>query len=152
MKFAHRAGKNRGDSAISPSAPQRARYARVVNSRTTFAILSYRQGLPLANDVQQPQDVVEGLVHVQCRRQSARAPAQKRKDKLFRLRLAKIRRHRLPALLEHLEIWTLVDAPLTIRKSSSDAVRRHVRSSREACNQLLETDASLSADHLRKYH
>src|SRR4051794_27333818 len=67
VELHHRTSKNGGDAAIGLPPPPRAIDPRVMNLRTTFAILVDRQLLPLTTHIKQVQNVVEDLVQAKLR-------------------------------------------------------------------------------------
>ena len=122
MKLQHRTGKNGVDAAIGYPPPPDAINPRVVNFKTPLAILFDRQFLPLATQIQHPQNVVEDRMQTQLRCRATAADGKMRQDKFFELQNIQLRWNRLPPLIsshsDSPEIWTITYSGALVENSA----------------------------------
>src|SRR5580693_2931008 len=118
VELHHRTAKNGVDAAIGLPPSPRAIDPRVVNLRTTLAILVDRQLLPLTTQIKQVQNVVEDLVKAELRCRTSAPDGEMRQDKLLKLPEPQLRRNRLSALAsshsDPPESWTLPRSTVSV--------------------------------------
>lgn len=104
MQRGDRTGEDPVKTTLRLPVPEHPVNARVMNFRTAVRAFIDWQFLPLAAQVQQPQDVVEDYMQTQFGRRAATPDDQVGQDKLRKLRQAQMRRNPLPLLaLCHLD-------------------------------------------------